>query len=127
MKELLIEKASEILGVVKFNSYYRNYSGRVACALLTKDGNIYTGVSIDLVCGLGNCAEYSAICEMVKHHETVIKMIVSVYEGGKIIPPCGRCRELITEVDINNHETIVILDRYNDIKMSELLPMRWNR
>lgn len=126
MIKKLIEEASNVVGVYKFNTYYRNYSGRVGCALITKGGNIYTGVSVDLVCGLGNCAEYSAICEMVKNHESEIDMIVSVYEGDKIIPPCGRCRELITQLDANNYETKVILDEGNVKLLSELLPCKWN-
>ena len=126
MIQMLIDEALKVLGVLKFNSYYRNYSGRVACALITNNDNVFTGVSVDLVCGLGNCAEYSAICEMVKHHETRIKMIVSIYEGGKIIPPCGRCRELITQVDINNADSLVILDTEKTVKLKELLPLIWN-
>lgn len=126
MYKQLIEQAKRITGVMKFNSSSRNYSGRVGCALLTKNGNIYTGVSIDLVCGLGNCAEYSAICEMVKNQETEIAVIVSIYEGGKIIPPCGRCRELMVEIDENNANTIVIVSENKTILLESLLPFRWN-
>lgn len=122
----LIEEATKVSGVYKFNTYYRNYAGRVGCALLTRSGNIYTGVSVDLVCGLGNCAEYSAICEMVKNHESEIEMIVSVYEGNKIIPPCGRCRELIAQLDEKNTNTRVILDEKSVKLLSELLPCKWN-
>lgn len=32
-------------------------AGSVAAALITKDGNIYTGVCIDSACSLGMCAE----------------------------------------------------------------------
>lgn len=63
---------------------------------------------------------------MVKNHESEIDMIVSVYEGDKIIPPCGRCRELITQLDANNYETKVILDEGNVKLLSELLPCKWN-
>lgn len=126
MLHKLIEEATKVLGVVNFNSYYRNYSGRVACALVSKSGTIYTGVSVDLVCGLGNCAEYSAICEMVKHHETEILMIVSIYEGGKIVTPCGRCRELMFQIDTNNIKTRVVVDEKSTILLGDLLPMGWN-
>lgn len=40
----LIEEATKVSGVYKFNTYYRNYAGRVGCALLTRSGNIYTEI-----------------------------------------------------------------------------------
>lgn len=122
----LIDEANNILGTLQLNSYEKNYTGKVSCALITKEKHIYTGVSIDLVCGLGNCAEYSAICEMVKNHETEIDMIVAIYEGGKIIPPCGRCRELLVQIDINNINTKVIIDEDNYVLLKDLLPKRWS-
>lgn len=126
MIEKLIEEANQVCGVMEFDTYYRNYSGKVGCALLTTNGNIYTGISVDLVCGLGNCAEYSAICEMLKNHETRIEMIVAVYNKEKIIPPCGRCRELIAQLDSNNISTKVILHDKSVVTLSELLPEKWN-
>lgn len=126
MIEKLIEEATHVCGVMEFNTYYRNYSGKVGCALLTTNGNIYTGISVDLVCGLGNCAEYSAVCEMLKNHETKIEMIVAVYNKEKIIPPCGRCRELIAELDSDNINTKVILPDKSIVTLSELLPIKWN-
>lgn len=126
MIEKLIAEANQVCGVMKFDTYYRNYSGKVGCALLTTNGNIYTGISVDLVCGLGNCAEYSAICEMLKNHETRIEMIVSVYNKERIIPPCGRCRELIVQLDSNNTSTKVILSDKSVVTLSELLPEKWN-
>lgn len=126
MIEKLIEEANQVCGVMEFDTYYRNYSGKVGCALLTTNGNIYTGISVDLVCGLGNCAEYSAICEMLKNHETRIEMIVAVYNKEQIIPPCGRCRELIAQLNSNNTSTKVILPDKSVVTLSELLPEKWN-
>lgn len=36
----------------------------VGSALLMKEGKTFTGVSIDLECGIGFCAEYSAIASI---------------------------------------------------------------
>jgi cytidine deaminase len=36
-------------------------SGDVACALLTSKGNIFLGVCLDISCGIGFCAEHTAI------------------------------------------------------------------
>jgi len=65
--------------------------GGVGAAIRTVDGNIYTGVCIDLSSGLGFCAEMSAIAQMVTKRETQIDTVVAV-TADRILPPCGRCR-----------------------------------
>ncbi len=46
-------------------------AGGVGAAVRTADGNIYTGVCIDLGSGLGFCAEVTTMAEMIKHRETL--------------------------------------------------------
>lgn len=106
----------------------RNFgtSGHVACALETNQGNIFTGICIDLPCSIGLCAEQSAISEMVKNNETVIKRIVAVYEDGSILPPCGRCREFIGQIDDRNMETKIVLPEMKEVLLKDLLPERWD-
>ena len=57
-------------------------AGGVATALATDSGNIYTGVCVVVACGIGFCAEHSAIAEMLKHGEKNIRMIATM-EGDK--------------------------------------------
>ena len=45
--------------------------GRRRRALETASGNVYTGINLDLACGIGFCAEHSAVAEMLKARETV--------------------------------------------------------
>lgn len=48
----LIKEAQNILGEYELSS--SDYSaGSVAAALLTTDGNVYTGINIDIACGIG--------------------------------------------------------------------------
>lgn len=96
--------------------------GHVGCALLTEKGNIYTGICIDSNCALGNCAEYAAIAEMLKNHESRIVKIVAYAAKGKIYSPCGRCRELIRMVNIDNMETKVMVSENKICKIGDLLP-----
>jgi cytidine deaminase len=42
-------------------------------------GNIYTGICIDLGCGLGFCAEVAAIAQMLTHRETRIDEVVAAH------------------------------------------------
>lgn len=102
-------------------------AGHVACALETASGAVFTGICIDVPCAIGLCAEQAAIAEMIKHGETQIRKIVAVYEDGSILPPCGRCRELISQVDARNGEAIVLVAKGREVTLNELLPERWDR
>jgi len=61
---------------------------------------------------------------MLKKRETEIEMIVAVSEKG-IIPPCGRCRELIFQVNKSNAECSVVLNNDRIAKLKDLLPEHW--
>lgn len=102
-------------------------SGHVGCALETTNGNIFTGVCIDVPCSIGICAEQVAISEMLKNRETKIKKIIAVYKDGSVLPPCGRCRELISQLDLHNENTIVAVDKDKNVSLKVLLPERWDK
>lgn len=118
--EKLIKMAKE-LAIKRVLSEYAS-CGHVGCALLTKNGNIYTGICIDSNCALGNCAEYAAIAEMLKNNESEISKIVAYSAKGKIYAPCGRCRELIRMVNDENLNTEVMVAEDKVVKLKDLLP-----
>jgi cytidine deaminase len=123
MYQILIEQAEAVLG--EFQLATPNLTaGSVGCALSTATGQVYTGICLDLACGIGFCAEHAAIAEMLKTRKTVIDSIVAVSAKG-ILMPCGRCRELMVQVDSKNLNTKVVVDRMNHIRLSELLPHPW--
>jgi cytidine deaminase len=99
-------------------------SGTVAAALVTAESHIYTGVCMDTACSLGFCAEHAAIAEMLKSRESEVRMIVAVNEGGMVLPPCGRCRELLWQIDVRNQNTWVVLGDQEGGRLRELLPRR---
>ena len=104
----------------------RNSSaGAVAAAILTDRGYIYTGVCIDTPCSMGFCAEHAAASAMITAGESRIVKLVAVHEDGKIVPPCGRCREFICQIHDSNHTCEVMLDKGRIVTMDELLPNRW--
>ncbi len=118
----LIKKAESVIKPTKVGDYL---VGDVGCALVTEKGNVYVGVCIDVCSSMGFCAEHSAIAAMITTGEFKIKKIVAVWkdkEGKvKILPPCGRCREFIRQINNENLQTDVILsDRV--VKLAELLP-----
>jgi cytidine deaminase len=119
----LIEEAQKVAG--EFILSDKHFSaGSVGAALVTISGRIYTGICIDLACGIGFCAEHSAIAEMLKSRETGIEMIVAT-DGKHILPPCGRCREMIFQIDNNNSATKVILSPDRIETLGRLLPDPW--
>jgi cytidine deaminase len=120
----LIEKAKS---VVKSRKIKHGFTvGDVGCALITDKGNVYLGVSIDTCCGIGFCAEHSAIAAMVTHGEHVIKKIVAVVEDGTPISPCGRCREFMHQIHEENIEAEVIIGKNKSVKLKDLLPLPWD-
>lgn len=121
--QALYEAAREVVG--EYTLTHRNLKvGTVGAALLTADGNVYTGVNLDMFCGIGFCAEHAAVAEMLKNRETHILMAVAV-KKHTILPPCGRCRELMYQVDVRNRETQIMLPREVIQPLEELLPSHW--
>lgn len=118
----LISSAQQILG--EFNLDKNSKAGSVAAALKTESGKVYTGISLDMACGIGFCAEHSAIAEMLKHREWLISEIVAVNDQG-ILPPCGRCRELMLQVSSANANTMVAITEGKSVPLHELLPHHW--
>ena len=43
----------------------------------------------------------------------------------RILPPCGRCREMLAQVDSRNVDCKVILDNNHAVLLRELLPLHW--
>ncbi len=115
----LIERAKELHGERKVSGGFLN---EVGAALKTKEGEIFTGASMDLACGIGFCAEHSAIANMISHSkETEIDTIVAF--GDKVMYPCGRCRELMRLINNNNWKnTLVIISHKEKVKLKSLLP-----
>ncbi len=100
--------------------------GDVASALVTRAGDVFLGVCIDTGSGTGFCAEHSAIAAMVTAGSYEIETIVAVFrrpDGALLVlPPCGRCREFIRQIDPRNIDTRVVLGRDETVALHELLP-----
>ena len=96
----------------------------VGAALITDAGHLYTGINLDLACGIGFCAEHSAVAEMLKHRETCVRRIVAV-DDERVVAPCGRCRELMVQIDRRNMDCVVLMPAGARRTLRELLPDAW--
>lgn len=99
-------------------------AGGVGAALRAGSGRIYAGVCIDAACGIGFCAEHAAAAAMVTAGESLVLDMVAVDVDGTILPPCGRCRELVVQLDPGNAATRVLLPQ-GARPLRQLLPDHW--
>jgi cytidine deaminase len=104
----------------------KSYSGSVAAAILSESGIVYTGVCIDTPASMGFCAEHSAIATMITAGENRIVKMIAVYQDGSIIPPCGRCREFISQIHDDNYKCEVMVRKDTVVTIRELLPYHWD-
>ena len=130
INKTLIEKAIE---ATKF-SYVPYSNFRVGAALLCETGKIYSGCNIENASYTPtNCAERTAIFKAVSEGETKFTKIAIV--GGidgnitQYCPPCGVCRQVISEFADENFE-IILASSPDDYKVynffSEILPLSFS-
>ncbi len=102
-------------------------AGGVGAAILSVSGKVYTGVCIDTACSMGFCAEHAAIATMITAGENRILKAIAVGKDGRIMPPCGRCREFISQIHDDNLNTEVMISESVIVTIEELLPHDWRR
>lgn len=104
-------------------------AGGVAAAVLTDQGNIYTGVCIDTSCTLGMCAERNAIANMITNGESKIVKLVCVMEDSSVGSPCGACREYLMQLDQESPRMEILVDykEKKTVTLEELIPDWWGR
>ena len=121
----LYERAKEKLNPRTISPFIE--AGGVAAAILTDQGNIYTGVCIDTASTLGMCAERNAIANMITNGESRIVKLGCVMRDGNVGMPCGACREYLMQLDKNSKDIEILdnLDTKEVVKLEELVPRWW--
>jgi cytidine deaminase len=119
----LVRRAQSVVAPRRLSPFAE--AGSVGSALVTARGDVYVGVCIDTSSGMGFCAEHAAIAAMVTQGESRIVTIVAVDSTGRILPPCGRCREFIFQMDPANAQTRVLLAGGRVVSIATLLPEHW--
>ena len=104
----------------------------VAAALRLDNGETLTALNLKAdVASLSVCAEPMVIAEARQRLDRKIETIVAVYyiEGQepKVIPPCGRCRELMT--DFSDHGMVIMREPRESelfkVHARDLLPFKY--
>lgn len=103
-------------------------AGGVSAAVESTSGKIYVGVCVDSACTLGICAERNAIFNMITNGEDEIRRVIAISSEGKAIPPCGACREFMTQLMPDTYKKIEIMLDYEKnrvVTLGELTPEWW--
>lgn len=114
----LYNAAKKVLNPRKVSSIID--TGGVSAAIEAETGKIYVGVCVDSACSLGICAERNAIFNMITNGEYKIKKIIAINSEGKVIPPCGACRELMSQLMPSDYKKIEIMLDYEKCKIVTL-------
>ncbi len=102
-------------------------AGGVGAAIESASGRIYVGVCVDGACTLGICAERNAVFNMLTNGEDAIRRVVAVNWDGKVMPPCGACRELMAQLMPEGYKNVEVMLDYekNEIVTLGALTPRW--
>ncbi len=93
--ELLIKEA-----VKAREKAYTPYSKfQVGAALLAEDGTIYHGCNIENAAySVTNCGERTALFSAMAQGATEFVRLAVVADTARPVPPCGVCRQVISEL-----------------------------
>ena len=122
LQSLNVKKLVEMALAARYHAYaaYSNY--QVGAALLTEDGEIFTGCNVEnAVYPATCCAERVAIFKAVSEGHLHFRAIAVATENGG--SPCGVCRQVMRE--FAPKMTVFIADTKGAVRettVAELLP-----
>ncbi len=106
------------------NAYSPYSKALVGSALVTSDGSVYTGCNIENASYGGTiCAERVAILKAVSDKKMKLKQIYVYTKEGW--PPCGMCRQVMSEFADTDLEVIIGNEEGHETRMKfkDLMPL----
>ncbi|CEL04142.1 hypothetical protein ASPCAL05274 [Aspergillus calidoustus] len=113
----LVETATTTINSIPLSEDYS-----VASTVLSADGRVFSGVNVYHFTG-GPCAELVVLGIAAAAGATKLTHIVAVgNEGRGILSPCGRCRQVL--IDLQPEIQVIIGQRGSEsvVPITELLP-----
>jgi cytidine deaminase len=102
---------------------YSNF--KVGAALLSREGQVFHGCNIENAAyGMTNCAERTALFKAYSEGITQFDSLVVVADTDRPVPPCGACRQVISELCDPEME-VVLTNLKGDVQkvlVKDLLP-----
>jgi len=117
----LIKQAQE----VQQHSHSPYSDFKVGAAVLTESGDIFAGCNVESAAyPLSQCAEASAIGNMVSHGHKRIHSIVVASQNDEFCFPCGGCRQKIAEFAPDDTPVVMVTKsgETHETTIGELLP-----
>lgn len=116
--------------------HYRPHWHTVGAAMRSRDGRIWTGIHLGATVGrLSVCAEAVALGRAILEGDGSVECAVAVrhpkldevVQEIAIVPPCGACREMLTDFD--RDATVIVPGPDGPVRMPVrcLLPMPYQR
>ena len=111
-KQELIDKA-----LMAMKNAYAPYSNfKVGAAILTTDGQIFTGCNVENSSyGATICAERCAATKAISEGAKEFASIAIVSSSEKFTYPCGICRQFLSEFFVQDG-TVLLMDKEEGIK-----------
>jgi cytidine deaminase len=110
---------------------YAPYSGfRVGAAVLGRDGRVVTSANVENAAyPVSQCAEANAVSYAVSQGvRDIVAVAVACVDAASVdgAYPCGRCRQIMSEFDV---ETVYVTGGDDEVRrhtLDELLPHRFS-
>ena len=113
--EDLVEAASAVR-----ERAYAPYSGFLVGAALLAEGNVFTGVNVEIASyPISVCAERNAIAAMVAAGARKIDAVAVVTGAEQPTPPCGACRQALWEF---GRDAVVVCATTGGVRMASTMP-----
>ncbi|PFG05662.1 cytidine deaminase [Rossellomorea vietnamensis] len=119
--EQLIQEAK----LAREKAYVPYSKFKVGAALLSKDGKVYHGCNIENAAySMCNCAERTALFKAYSEGDVDYSMIAVVADTARPVPPCGACRQVISELCPKEMKVILtnLKGDVEELTVAELLP-----
>lgn len=112
---------------VRDNAYAPYSNFKVGAALLTTEGEIFTGCNVENASyGLTVCAERNALFHAVAEGKKEVEVLLITAEGEKPVSPCGACRQVMAEFSVKQ---VIMTDTEGNwylCPLQELLPFEFS-
>jgi cytidine deaminase len=121
--QALIDAARDIL-----KRRFRVDRHEVGAALRTRSGQVFQAVNLDVRLRRASvCAEAVAIGMARAAGDTEIEAIVAVNGAGRVLSPCGPCRELLSDYAPDARVIVPGPRGPEQESIQQLLPRRYNK
>ena len=110
------------------NAYAPYSKFAVGAAVRTLDGTIFTGCNIENASyGLSSCAERNAIFAAIGSGYSDLTTLCVVANTDKPIAPCGACRQVMLEFNIQEVWLTNCAGENRKMTMADLLPFSFSK